>query len=255
MATGRTLNKYSRVYMDGFDLSGHARDIGELDWTYEEAEGTAITDGVVGVLPNQATITPGTLNGLFDDTPTTGLHIVASGADVIRNIMIPIGIRAVPAPGNPVWCSQNEQASYKAGGEGMVAATINFSPWSARGTTLLYSNPWGILIHEDTAETAVNTGTSDHDYGAQTAFGGWMMYQAFSSNGTVTIKVQDAATDSNPSFGDLLTSGVIDPSAAPLSAIVALSNTATVERYTRWQIVLGTATTVTFALAFMRAIR
>ena len=79
-----------------------------------------------------------------------------------------------------------------------------------------------------------------------------MIYQLFSSDGTVTLKTQDASTDSNPSFGDLLTSGSLDASAIPVAGIVALSKTATVERYTRWQIVLGTATTCTFALMFVR---
>ena len=254
MATGRTLNKFSRVYIDGYDMSGYTRNIGELDWSYAEVEGVAITDPVVGMLLGRATINPGTLNGNFDNTATVGLHVIANGAGVIRDLMIPIGIRAAPAAGDPVWCSQNEQTTYKAviNDTEQVGVTINFSPWSSRSQTLAYDKPWGKLLHANGAETAVNAGTSDHDYGAQTTKGGYMMYQAFSSNGTVTIKVQDAATDSNPSFGDLVSSGVIDPSAAPVSAIVPLSVTATVERYTRWQIVLGTATTVTFALAFVR---
>ncbi len=256
MATGRTLNKHSRIYMDGYDMSGYSRNIGELDWSFAELEGTAITDAVVGMLLGHATINPGTLNGNFDNTATVGLHVIANGAGVKRNLMIPIGIRAAPAAGDPVWCSQNEQNTYKAviDNAGQVGVTINFSPWSSRGDTLQYDKPWGNLIHANGAETAVNAGTSDHDYGAQTTKGGYMMYQAFAADGTATIKVQDASTDSDPSFGDLASSGVIDPSSTPVSAIVPLSLTATVERYTRWQIVLGTATTVTFALAFVRRI-
>ena len=42
------------------------------------------------------------------------------------------------------------------------------------------------------------------------------------------------------------------PSVTPASGMVAISTTATVRRYLRWQISLGTATTATFALAFIR---
>jgi hypothetical protein len=41
--------------------------------------------------------------------------------------------------------------------------------------------------------------------------------------------------------------------ATPKFGIIELAKTATVGRYLRWQIALGTASSVTFALAFMRA--
>jgi hypothetical protein len=80
------------------------------------------------------------------------------------------------------------------------------------------------------------------------------MYQVFAGNGTATLKVQDAATNTNPSFADLsgATSGSVN-CATPSAGVVAISTTATVRQYLRWQIVFGTATTVTFALAFVRA--
>jgi len=120
--------------------------------------------------------------------------------------------------------------------------------------SMLYSKPWGNLLHALSAATAANSGTADHDHGAQTTAGGWMMYQVTAGDGTATIKVQHSATDVDGDFADLTaaTSGVIDCSAVQ-SGIVQCAVTETVERYTRWQIVLGTATTVTFALAFIRA--
>ncbi|MBW2674611.1 MAG: hypothetical protein JRD89_14570, partial [Deltaproteobacteria bacterium] len=86
----------------------------------------------------------------------------------------------------------------------------------------------------------------------QTTTGGYMVYHAFASNGTATLKTQDASVDSDGDYGDLLTSGVIDPSAAPKYGVVELGVLATVKQFTRWQIVLGTATTVTFVLSFHR---
>lgn len=41
MATGRTKEKYRRVYIDGYDMSGFGRTIGPLEWKYDEADLTA----------------------------------------------------------------------------------------------------------------------------------------------------------------------------------------------------------------------
>jgi len=245
--------------MNGLDMSGYTRSIGECDWSFAEAEGTTLTDEVVGALPGQATIRTGDISANYDNTATTGLHPVAKSlGGTMVNVMMPLGIRAAPASGDEVWCAQNELSHYKvtelAGGN-IVAVTMKFSPWSVRGDTLVYDIPWGNLMHAYGAETAVNSSTSDHDYGSQTTKGGYMVYHSGTADGTATIKVQDASTDSDGSYGDLLTSGVVDPSSAPVYGAVALALDATVERYTRWQIVLGTATTVTFTLAFVRRIQ
>lgn len=256
MATGRTHRKYIRFYGDGFDLSGHTMDVGPLGITFAEAGGVGLTDVIQGVLPDQGEVQVGTLNGLFDNTVATGLHTVWNAAGVKREIMVPWGIRAAPAEGDPVFCATVEQLGYQAqptAGQ-LVTVSIPFGHWALDATSLLYSQVWGDLAHEKSAETGVNTGTATIDEEAQTTAGGYMAYQLFTSNGTVTIKIQDASTNSNPSFGDLVSSGVIDASATPAAAIVVLGKTATVERYIRWQIVLGTATTATFALAFVRGV-
>ncbi len=80
-----------------------------------------------------------------------------------------------------------------------------------------------------------------------------MMYQVLAGNGTATLKVQDAATNTNPSFADLTgaTTGVIT-CAAGVHGFVQLGVTATVRQFLRWQIVWGGATSVSFALGFMR---
>lgn len=251
---GRTVAKHTRVYVDGYDLSGMTRQVGPLTWTIEEADQTCLTDAVKGVLPNQSEIGIGSINGVFDNTATTGLHIVAGGAGVMRTVMIPVGINAAPAQGDPVFVGQFEQKDYMAENNVAVYANIGFDKTSETATTLKYAKPWGWLLHAKGAETAVNTAVGIDDNGGSSAFGGYMVYQVFAGNGTATIKVQDAATNTNPSFADLsgATTGSIDCSTVKYG-VVALGNTATVRQYLRWQIVLGTATTVTFALAFVRA--
>lgn len=86
-----------------------------------------------------------------------------------------------------------------------------------------------------------------------------MMYHITASAGSggkhATIKVQDSDVNTSGDFDDLLTSGVID-TAAGTSGVVALSPTATVRQYVRWQVVFGTGgdelTSITFVLGFAR---
>lgn len=250
----RTATKHTRFYLDGYDLSGYSRSVGALEVTMDTQEDAAFTDEVKNVLPNHATVNIGMLNGYFDNTASSGLHVVSSGAGVMRDVMIPIGFQTAPIAGDPAFCGQFEQQGYYQEGDVNAYVSIPFGGWSGSASSLLYSKPWGVLVHPKGAETAVNTAVGIDDRGATTALGGVFYYQVFTSNGTVTVKMQDAATNTNPSFSDLsgATSGSIDASSTPKKGMVALGVTATVRRYLRWQIVLGTATTVTFAAAFVR---
>jgi hypothetical protein len=74
---------------------------------------------------------------------------------------------------------------------------------------------------------------------------------------TATIKVQHSPDEVDGNYVDLggCTTGVIDVSTAPISGVLkTTTNITAVDKYLRWQIVLGTATTVTFVLTFMRGI-
>lgn len=251
MATGRTVLKYSKVYMDGFDFTGHSRSFGPLAWSFEEADTTTLGDGVKTAMPNQATINVGTLNSVFDNTATTGSHILLP-SQTKRTLMLPIGIRADPAAGDPVFCGEFMQKEFMHQVETASAITLSaaFSGWPTDATSALFPKPWGVLVHAKGAETAVNAGTGVDDRGAATALGGFMVYQFFTSDGTATLKIQDSAD--NSSFADLVTAGSLDASSTPKHGLVALAATAAVRRYLRWQVVFGTATTATFALAFVR---
>ena len=81
-----------------------------------------------------------------------------------------------------------------------------------------------------------------------------MVYHVTPSSGgahTATIKVQDSDTDVSLDYDDLVgaTTGVITVTAG-VNGLVAISPTATVRQFVRWQIVLGTATSVTFVLSW-----
>ena len=253
MATGRTVSRWTRFYADGYDLSSYAMSIGPLDYIFDEANLTTLGDAVKGYLPNKPSVKIGTLNGVFDNTATSGLHVVASGAGTYRNVMIPVGIRAEPAAGDPVFAGIFMQSGYQASGDGPVTVSIPFSDWYT-SQLIAYSKPWGRLLYANAARTSatgVNTGTGIDD-GAASTKGGYMAYQVFAGNGTATLSVDDSADNVNFLALSGATTGSVNWSTVA-GGLVAIGTTADVRQYLRWQIAFGTATSVTFALAFCRA--
>ena len=248
----RTHNKHVRAYVDGTDLSGYSRSIGDLAWTFDAEPDAAFTDEAKNIVMGKCDIQAGTLNA-FLDNDTSGLFALANSGYGTRNLMVAIGANASPTAGDPVFAWKFEQTAYSVEqGAGFVSVSIPFGG-ASYASTLTYKKPWGRLLHAKGAETAANTATGIDD-SASSSYGGILVYHLFSSDGTVTLKVQDASTNSDGSFSDLsgATSGSINASVTPASGMVAISTTATVRRYLRWQISLGTATTATFALAFIR---
>ena len=254
MATGRTVgSKYTRIYIDGYDMSGYTRSVGNLEWGFNANSVITLTDEVTGAYPGQCSIGIGDVNTVMDNTATTGPHAVfASDSDAVRDVMIPVGIRAVPAEGDPVFCAQVAQNSYNTNvADEVITVNIDLGTWDERGDSKAYPYPWGHLIHANGAETGVNTGTYDYAVDAATTKGGYMMYQVFpESTGTCTFKIQDST---GGAWSDLVSSGVLTlTETTGQSAIVPLGCTGTVNKNLRWQIDLGTAMTATFALAFVR---
>ena len=251
---GRTVPRWVRVYIDGYDLSGYSRTIGPLKHEYEEVDLTAqMSDAVMGVMPNLPSISPGILNGVFDNTGTSGLHAVAS-SPASRIVTVPIGIQAAPLDGDPCFNGQFNQLGYGAEIAGpSVYATIPFGEWDV-ANELNYDQAWGQMVHAKGAETGANaTAAFTVDGGAATSKGGYLVYHVFAGDGTATISIDDSADDSAYLALSGATSGEKDCSAVQ-KGIVQLAVGATVRQYLRWQLALNTANTVTFALAFVRGI-
>lgn len=255
----RTTIKHSRVYVDGYDLSGYSRQFGPLVWSYDVEPAAALTDSVMGGLPGPLSLSFGVLNG-FMDNAAGGLHTALNASGVSRYLMAAIGMGAAPVAGDPVFVGAWQQAGYSMEGDNAVYVNIPFAEVAdvTHVGNIRYQKPWGVLLHPKAAETAANTATGLDDNGAASALGGYMAYQIFAVSGTgdVTIKVQHASTNSNASFSDLsgVTSGAIAHTAIPTAGMIATSAaTTSVNRYLRWQIALNGITSVTFALAFIRS--
>lgn len=252
----RTHLKHCRVYVDGVDISGYTRQFDALNWMFGAEPDTSLTDGVKNIIPGQGEITAGSINAFLDNDAAGLFALAGTGANDhgTRNVMISIGANAAPAAGNPFFAWKFEQTAYNAEqGAGFVAVNIPLGAPSY-SSTLTYKRPWGVILHPSGAETAVNASTGIDDVGAATALGGIFVYHILSSNGTATVKAQDAATNTDGSFADITgaTSGSVDASSSPKHGMIALGTTSAVRRYLRWQIVLGTATTVTFTCGLIR---
>jgi hypothetical protein len=259
MARGRSLVDYEAVYIDGYPMTCYTVDPGERGATFEEFDnGVTLCDPVKGVLVGKPTFTFGPLNGTFDNTATSGIHVLANAAQgTRRNITHIRGVRGAVAIGDDTFCAPMLQSSYQGvTGNGVVTANLTFAHDATSG--LLYSNPFGALLHVMGAESGANTANTNADEGAATAFGGWLMYHitSITGTGTVTISVDDSANGTTWAALSGATTGAIATATAPTSGFIQLGVTAAVRRYLRWQIAFGaSATACTFALAFMRGRR
>lgn len=259
----RTHLKHYRVYIDGVDVSGYTRSIGALSWMFDAEPDAAVTDAVKNILVGKCDIQLGAISA-FLDNDASGLFVLAGKAGVdhgTRNVMIAIGANAAPAAGDNVFAWQLEQTSYQMEqGTGFVAVNIPSGGASSQ-STLVYKKPWGhLLAAKQTRLVAagVNAGVGIDDIGTTSALGGIFIYHLFSSDGTLTLKAEDAnGTNVDGDFADstldtVATSGSIDATSAPKHGMVSLSPTLAIRRYLRWQIAWGTATTATFCVAFIR---
>lgn len=251
----RTVSRWIRTFLGGYAISGDLVSLGQATHEFEEVNMTGMADGCEGFLPGRPNASLGQISGFLDNT-TNHLHDLARAAVGAQVITVAIGRQAAPTSGDPCFVVNPEILSYQAldvsGGQ---FVNIALSKRSARGTANPFHEPWGSLLDPGlVAKTAVNSAIGIDDFGAATNFGGYQVAQILAGNGTATIKTQHASTNTNPSFSDLAgaTTGVVD-CATPKALIAPTARLLTVNQFLRWQIVLGTATTVTFALAFVRA--
>lgn len=241
--------------MDGYNLSCYALDTGEQGIAFEEYDATTLCDPIHGVLVGKPTITLGPINGVFDNTAASGLHVLATAGQGSRhNVSVVYGIRAAPVNYDPCFSAPMVLSKYKAVGNGTVNVTLEFGG-ADQDAGMNYTKFFGHMLHVMGEETAANTSNTNVDNGAASAAGGWLMYHIASITGTgsVTISVDDSANGTTWAALSGATSGAIATASAPISGIVQLATTATVRRYLRWQIAFdGSATACNFALSFIR---
>jgi len=199
--------------------------------------------------------TPSSINGIIDAynhfeyyyTPKIGDEVI---------MQVNIGIRAAPAAGDPVYVWQGiANGGVGDFSNGSIPFNISFANWDVNNLINYRQPPWGRLLHADGAATAANSTTgAGVDNGAASSYGGYFVYSVYAANDndvTYTLSVDDSADDSSYSALSGATSGELTFTGAAVG-IVPLATNATVRRYLRWQLALGTATSVTFTSAFVR---
>lgn len=257
MSTGRTLNKWLKVYGNGYDLTGYTRSVGPLPWVFDAPDLTVINSDIRNFLLGQPAIGPLAINTILDNTAVSGSHTLAYANTVLWDIMIPIGIRAVPAMGDPVYMGKFPQKSYlPAEDGGTITASIDFGQWDA-GDLTVYRQPWGQLAAPWADYTGANSSAGYTDGSLDTTAGGYMMYQVFNytTAGTFTISMQDSPDNTPANFGAMatpLTTGALSTALIPCAGIVELPRTAAVKDYLRYQLSLTTTTHLWMAVAFVR---
>ena len=254
---GRTLPRWTRVYVGGYDLSGYSREIGPLITQFDTTDEAAMDDAVKGGLPAHVKLGIGTLNGFFDNTATSGLHDLHNSPGSSYVVQVAIGDRAAPAIGVPVYAGQfyTDAYTFDADSDSVAHVSIPFGDYDV-DSLIDYQNPWGELLHANSAETGANSsGTGVESLTeAATAFGGYMVYQGLAGDGTATITVEHSVDEVDGNYAALggCTSGELDFTTVKSGIVVTTAKTTTVNQYTRWQISLNGASTVTFVLSFHR---
>lgn len=252
----RTNEKWVRMYFDGLDISGVARQTGQYGVVVDAPQDAALSDAVMNVSLGRGSMKIGPINAFMAPAAApTGLIEAANSGIGTRDIMIATGIGTEPAVGSPMLVSQFEQGGFSVvQSPGFVVINITL-PNNSYAAPHGYINPYGFIVHPKGAETAVNTAIATLDNGAASSAGGLFAWQLLASNGTVTLSIDDSATNANnAAFAALsgATSGSVDASSSPKHGLVALATTATIRQFLRWQIAFGTATTATFVLGVVR---
>ena len=251
-----THEKYLRAYVGGYDLSGDTMSFGPMGVTYEPEAIACWSDSVKAVRSQgHPQNSMGSLAGLM--TPTANrLHALYKAGGNTPIITVACGMMAVPAAGDETFSGKFLQRDYivsPALGSGYIPSNLTFES-QPNGALVYYQQPWGVLLHANAAATAVNSGTADHDNGASSSLGGYGVLQVLAGNGTCTFTIEHSAANDDPTFdatGAIVTFSTTDAS-SPFAEIKEIAPSTTVQRYLRWQIALGTATTVTFVLSFHR---
>jgi hypothetical protein len=259
MSTGRTTGKWTRVYGNGYDWSGFSRDIGPLEITYDEHDLTAyMSDTVKGYMKGHAHVNVGTLNAVFDNTATTGIHAQLQAAGSKKLVTVAIGQNAPPADGDECFNGEFIQGAYQVATGGAVTVSVPFQGWAGDATYLQYASPWGTILHAKAirlAATGVNDQIGfDNPTGGATSKGAIFVIHVFAGNGTANLLVQDAAVNNDGGFVNIPGggTGLIDCAVPQWAASYCSGALGAIRQYVRWQIAFGTATTVTFFSALRR---
>lgn len=175
--TGKTTARYMRVLINGHNLSGDIRAIGEMGASFSSADATGLSDDVYQYLTNRAEVMLTGFSALFSNMEAAtgpvnaGSHIALHEGGTL-DVGGFIGVRAVPAVGNPAFGSTFEAGGYRVSGDdGPVLVTGDFY---SSATQPLSAKVWGVALGVGTEVSA--TGAAGSVDGGASSTGGWIAY-------------------------------------------------------------------------------
>jgi len=163
--TGKTHGRHCRILVDGTNLSGDARTLGNCGVEYDDADVTGWDDSVRQYLSGMGVVMFGPLQAVLDnstfaaaDYTDAGSHTeLSSVEDYYASLFV--GVRTAPVVGNDVFSARVEQLSYTTDiGDEAVLVNANFQAYG--GTTPIYKDVWGKALAAGTKITA----STDYDH-------------------------------------------------------------------------------------------
>jgi hypothetical protein len=225
MATGKTHARWFRLIVDGIDLSGDARQIGQFGVNRQMANIEGWNSGVQHYTLGHAEHILNGFQEVFNNTAATGSHTELSAVEEYI-VSLCMGIRAAPAVGDPAFLSSFEQMNYTVDGTEAVLVNAEFVKSI---TDSDHEAAFGNVIAAGAALAATTNGTSI-DNAASSANGAMAhLHVTVSDGGTWAFKVQDSPDDA--AWSDLITF------TADGTAVAAERGdaTGTVDRHLRFQ--------------------
>ena len=174
--TGKTHGRYLRMLINGYNLRGDMRSVSSFGVELDQDDATGWSDDVTQYLAGRGRVLLDGFTAIFNNEaastgPTiAGAHTVLSGATEVYGSVF-IGIRSVPAIGNPAFSAVFEKTAYSTNGDAvpMIQATLG-------GSAVLPSSlsVWGHVLAAGTELTGTTAGASVD--GGASSTGGYIAF-------------------------------------------------------------------------------
>lgn len=242
--------RWTRLYIDEFDLSGDSRTFSSLDNSYGEINMTGWTEAVHNFICNdQRAVGVRGYQAMLDDA-AGGAFAELKARDTSRLSLL-FGGGGVPAYGDPAYLMRSidmgEAMSFDAG-LAILSGDFNYD---AGDYDISADDPFGVVLHGADSRTSTTTGTS-FDAGASTAAGGHanMHMIAVGASAVWAFKLQHSTNDSD--WSDITGGGFTLTGSAVGSESIEF--TGTINQFTRALLTYTSGGAVTPIITFARNI-
>lgn len=193
MAAGRNkLLRYTRFYLDGYDISGDARAVDSLDCMYTEVDMSGWNVTVRNYLSDQMLqVGVRGFQALLNDTASSGAFTLLKTHTSGHEISVLFGGGGEPDEGDPAYLIGGVQMNDPIGFDGGAAViSADFLPES--GVT--QGNPWGVIL-SDATSLSTSTEKAEVDNGAASTNGYQCnLHVTATSSGNYTLAIEHSTT-------------------------------------------------------------